>query len=62
MSNKRIIPHNDTLFQGKAGTVGYISWERLEKMLRVVGDLREGEQVAGYVVEDTGINFYIEKA
>lgn len=61
MSDKKVIPLADPDFDGNSGVVSFISWHRLQDALRANGELREGERIAGYVIEDAGINFYIEK-
>jgi len=62
MSDKTVIPLHEADFKGKAGVAGFISWNRLEDALRLNGELDEGECIAGYVVDDGGISFYIEKS
>jgi len=62
ISDKKVIPLADPAFNGNSGVAGFISWDRLQYALHANGELRDGERIAGYVVEDVGISFYIEKA
>lgn len=62
MSEKMIVPLNDPDFKAGGGVVSQLGWRRLERLLKSTGELREGEQVAGYAIDNSGIRFYIEKS
>jgi len=51
----------DPSFKGTAGTSGFVSWQRMETILRDAGQLRKGETVEGYCIEDAGVNFFIKR-
>lgn len=50
----------DPEFEGNSGLSGYVSWRRLEEILRAAGSLRKDETIKGYRVGDAGINFFIK--
>ncbi len=51
----------DPDFNGRTGCSGFFTWQRLETILRKAGELRDGETIEGYRVEDAGVNFYVKK-
>jgi hypothetical protein len=50
----------DPNFKGGGGVTGFFTWNRLEHILRAAGELREGEHIEGYVLENAGVNFYVK--
>lgn len=61
MSNRSITIAIKPGFTGRGGTVGFISWVRLVEILQQSGELRKGETIEGYRVEEAGINFFFDK-
>lgn len=51
----------DPEFTGHGGTAGFFTWHRLEQILRAAGELRDGERIEGYRIEEAGVNFYVKK-
>lgn len=43
------------------GVTGYISWGRLAETLKGCGEVREGEKIVGFNVDDRGISFVVEE-
>ena len=43
------------------GSVGYISWNRLESMFRQRGEMKAGEQLVRVRVDDNGITYRVEE-
>jgi len=43
-----------------AGLAGWISWERMEQILRNAGELRDNESINGYRADKQGVDFYID--
>lgn len=52
----------DPEFKGCGGLAGSFTWQRLEKILRKAGELRDDETIEGYVVAPSNVNFYIKKS
>jgi hypothetical protein len=50
----------DPNFKDPGEVAGFFTWYRLEHILRAAGELREGEHIEGYVLENAGVNFYVK--
>lgn len=61
MSNQLIVPFVDSEYTGTAGTVGFVSWCEVSRILRETGQLKSDECILGFRVEEAGINFTIDK-
>jgi len=48
-------------FKGRGGVAGAFTWQRLEKILRNAGELRDNETIEGYEVSEANVNFYIKR-
>ncbi len=48
-------------FNGRGGTAGSFTWQRLEEILHSAKELRDDETIEGYSVSQDGVNFYIKK-
>lgn len=59
---KLTIPHDDPKFNGGGGGLkATVSFQRLESMLRSIGELKPNESISGFVVNEYGIQYTIIK-
>jgi len=43
------------------GNAGFVSWKRLEYILRACCEIHDNEFINGYHADNNGITFYIDK-
>jgi len=48
------------LRSGSSVLTNYISWTRLERQLKKVGELRPGESIQRLIVDEKGIQYFIK--
>ena len=60
MADKEI-PVKNPAFRRGEGLSTFMSFTRLEQALHATGELKPNEEIAGVVVTDYGIQYYIQK-
>lgn len=58
---KLIVPHDNPQFNGGGGVKSTLSFQRLETLLRVFGELKSDEIISGFEVDAFGIQYTIIK-